>query len=618
MAHHPHPRPIQRLAAKVLTEGKNALLCSATASGKTEAYAAPLCERYLEVMKAGQLPVVVVSPTRALVNDLARRLAGPVKRLKIELVRRTGDHPESLEDTRSGLLITTPESLDSLLSRHPKWLGRTRALVLDELHVVHGSPRGEQLRYLVTRLEKVVAALKGPVLQRVGASATVARPEEVARLYLGEAQVLGDSSHREFELDYLEGEAPEFLGPFLDHCLQTRARKVIVFTPSRADAETLAVEARGRAPFQNSVAVHHGSLSRVERERVEAMLLRSPSALCFATNTLELGIDIGDAELVGMLGPPPSLSAFLQRLGRGGRRTGRARGLAICRDGSDRVRFEYLEDRARGSALVGEPYRPTYSVLVQQAFSLTFQNPSRFVSAGALKGRSPIDLGLTESQLEELLEHLVEREWFSQNGTRFVPTEKLHELYRKAKMHHNISADVGGRRVKVVDQSGRALGEVAYDPSKGVPESAILAGQSRSLREVRGGEVRASQGSAASGKARFASSGGPITTTSEARDLAEFLGVEPGQIPMVELESGVCFGHFLGTAWSTLVAPLWRARNKKAKLSLGPLVGWAQTTPDLSVSHSELEARTDRKGSQLASKLRLGPWWSELPDPWKV
>lgn len=617
MAHHRQPRPIQKAAARVILEGGPVLLCSATASGKTEAYAAPLTERFLAEMSQGELKVLVVSPTRALVNDLYRRLKPPLEKLKVGVARRTGDHPSQLKQVRAGLVLTTPESLDSLLSRHPRWLGSIRALVLDELHVLHGTPRGHQLRFLAGRLDRVVEALGGEEVQRVGASATVAEAEQVAAAYLGPgAQVLGRDSQRDFELAYLEPREGALLEELLEYCRRSQARKVLVFTPSRADAESLAAQARGKTPFQQSVWVHHGSLSRQERERVESNLLRSPMGLCFATNTLELGIDIGDTELVAMLGPPPDAEAFLQRLGRSGRRQGLAQGLALCRTQGERQEFAHLEAVARNGHLSQERRLSFRSVLVQQCFSLCFQNPSRFLTPSALAARSPDPLGETEA--EELLDHLCEREWFDRQQNRYLPTQKLHELFEKATMHHNIESTPGERRgVEVVDASGRALGEVHKDHKGQLPETVTLAGRTHHIKQFQGGQVRArGAGESSRPGAGFRAGSGPVVSREHGLSLARHFGLAPNSLVYTEVDGGVGFAHFLGSAWTELVGPIWKAQNRGAELELGPLVGWAGRLPDFELKLESVRKQVEKPRAKLLRLIGGGPWRSELPPHW--
>ena len=200
-----HPSAIQEKAVRPLLDGSSVLLVSATASGKTEAFIAPLVERYYAALRAGQQHLLLVCPTRALVNDAARRLQGPLKACGLELRRRTSDASENPEEQPAALWITTPESFDSLLCRHARWLGNTAAVVLDEIHLLYGTPRGTQALCLLERLDWVCRALNKPLPQRVGATATASQPDFIARSFLGaQACVVEETGRRQLIAHYHE------------------------------------------------------------------------------------------------------------------------------------------------------------------------------------------------------------------------------------------------------------------------------------------------------------------------------------------------------------------------------------------------------------------------------
>jgi len=310
-------RPIQAAAVADLAAGRDAVLVAPTATGKTEAAAAPLTERLLA---AGALPrpgIVTVSPTRALANDLARRLQPPCEPLGLEVGVRTGDHPATLSRRRPPhLVVTTPESVDSVLCRRPRVLRPVRALVLDELHLLLATGRGDQLAVLTRRLRRVAS---GP-LQVVVLSATLPDPGVVSRRFLEDPVEHRVPGARPLTLEPLEvGEDETLAGPLSDAVRRLDLRKVLAFVDRRADAETVASELKGRTPFGDAVLVHHGSLQRHAREWTEAQLLARPRALCVATSTLEVGIDVGDVDAVLLLTPlagrapaPVRLPEFLQ------------------------------------------------------------------------------------------------------------------------------------------------------------------------------------------------------------------------------------------------------------------------------------------------------------------
>jgi ATP-dependent Lhr-like helicase len=145
-AHHPSLRPVQREGIPPLLDGHEVLLCAPTAGGKTEALVAAALEHAGTAVEHGP-SVVYVCPTRALVNDVHRRLGPIAHRLHLRVGRHTADHRPD-KDRLPHLLVTTPEGLDSRLCRHPGTLRDVRWLLLDELHLVAGTARGDQLAAL--------------------------------------------------------------------------------------------------------------------------------------------------------------------------------------------------------------------------------------------------------------------------------------------------------------------------------------------------------------------------------------------------------------------------------------------------------------------------------------
>ncbi|NTU80372.1 MAG: DEAD/DEAH box helicase, partial [Chloroflexales bacterium] len=170
----------QMAAIPPLLAGEGLLLCAPTASGKTAAVLAPLVERYCPpVRPPKQLRILYLTPTRALVNDLRSRLAHPLASIGVGLGVKTSDGAFA-KGRPPDVLITTPESLDALLAADARLFARLRAVVIDELHLFDGTPRGDQLRALLARLRRVraYAAASGDApddtLQCVALSATIA------------------------------------------------------------------------------------------------------------------------------------------------------------------------------------------------------------------------------------------------------------------------------------------------------------------------------------------------------------------------------------------------------------------------------------------------------------
>ncbi len=366
----------QRVAIPEILARRPVLLVSRTASGKTEAVLAPLLALLARERWTGAPCILYVAPTRALVNDLWERISAKTRGF-VEVGRRTGEYRAPGGST---LLLTTPESLDSMLVRG--WnggdhvLANVRAVVLDELHLVAESARGTQLQVLLGRLD---GRTKVPVL-RIGLSATVPLPSALAARFLGsDAVVCSAPGSRNVEVDGLPlGSLPPRGGdvdPLSSHFLRFAAdmhdvhlaerllgvrqemagqmMKAIVFVPSRARCDALA-GVLGRVLHDRArieVFAHHASLDKAHRERTEEQFKRRDlEAVVVATSTLEVGIDIGDISVVVLDGPPGSVGSLLQRVGRGNRRTDKVYVLATAHN---RVQAATLASMLR-SAIDGD------------------------------------------------------------------------------------------------------------------------------------------------------------------------------------------------------------------------------------------------------------------------
>ncbi len=355
------PTPAQAQAWPLIASGKDVLVTAPTGSGKTLAAFLWALDRLVAeaIAAGGTLPdrtsVLYVSPLKALSNDVRRNLEEPlgeIKALAAELgfaapeVRtavRTGDTTarERREATRRPphVLVTTPESLYILLTSESgrRALRDVRTVIVDEIHAVAPDKRGAHLALSLERLEALVSqpaepASGGPSgrLQRIGLSATV-RPLEVAsRLLVGgtrPAPALVDVGQRR-DLD-LGVEVPEDelgavatneqWGELYDRIatLAREHRSTLVFVNTRRLVERVTLHLGERLGV-DSVAAHHGSLSRDRRHRAERLLKAGDLKVVVATASLELGIDVGAVELCCLIGSPRSIATGLQRIGRSG------------------------------------------------------------------------------------------------------------------------------------------------------------------------------------------------------------------------------------------------------------------------------------------------------------
>jgi ATP-dependent helicase Lhr and Lhr-like helicase len=387
--------PVQRSAIPPILTGESVLVASATASGKTEAACAPLLERNLT--RSGPSTVLYVSPTRALVNDLYERLTGPCQALSIHLARRTGEHKTPLASTPD-VLVTTPESFDSLLCRGRTPTGHvlahTRSVVLDEIHLLDGTARGEQVRWLLERLRRLLqqATRSGwasnAELQIVALSATVAAPERVRDRFLPTGRCLVVQGQREIEIIPAPDGVTSLIEAITAHLRTSPTdRKILIFCNARREVDDLTQDLRASTQkLDVRIHAHHGSLAQRHREAAEEDLKSDARVIVVATSTLEIGIDVGDIDLVVLNRPAPDVPALLQRVGRGNRRTGTTRVMPWSHTPSERLLHSAMLSAAQSGVIAEREDGPQYGVIRQQLTSYVFQSRRQRRTMGALNG----------------------------------------------------------------------------------------------------------------------------------------------------------------------------------------------------------------------------------------
>ncbi len=361
------PTEIQRLAFPVLLGPDDALLLSPTGTGKTEAALLPLLSQR-QAEPSPPTSILYITPLRALNRDLEHRLAALAREVGLTAAVRHGDTSAAARLAQSrkppDLLLTTPETLQILLVGHRlrAALREAREVVVDEVHELVGSDRGAQLALTLERLD----ALAGRRLRRIGLSATVGNPAEVARFLAPEprgVQVLVASSRRPLELRAAtpaEPAAPldpkalgelradrELLLALHEVVREIRAhRTTLLFVNTRRTAEGLAARLQRLAP-DLPTAVHHGSLSREVREEAEQRFRDGALRALVATSSLELGIDIGAIDHVVQFGSPHQVGRLVQRVGRSGHRLDRTiHGTIVALDDDDLEEAAVLARRA--------------------------------------------------------------------------------------------------------------------------------------------------------------------------------------------------------------------------------------------------------------------------------
>lgn len=543
----------QQQAIPPILAGQDTLVIAATASGKTEAVVAPLAERVLRgqysvrseqlSVNSKQLLFLYICPTRALVRDLYERLKRPFSTLHLPLAIKTGD-TGPLKETPA-LLITTPESTDSLLTRQPRLFTHLQAIILDEIHLLDGSPRGDHLRCLLARLGRIQQFASQPPAQRIALSATIPDPAGVAACYLNQPTIVQVEGSRPLEANIL----PLHSLADLAAALTTRhSKKTLIFCNVRYEVEQVAAYLQHNLPFETAVFTHYSNLDKTVRQETEQGFAQASTAICVCTSTLELGIDIGSVEDVILIGPPPTPTSFLQRIGRGGRRTGLTRVLCLPRSPREYLHFETLLSPSPLAPRSSPPFRP--SVLIQQTFSFLKQSPTASIRQADLRRLAPADI--PDQTLTDILNHLTQQKFLSKGRpSEWKPNFRLHELADE----HEIYSNIGGEALKitVVDAySGRKIAQTARSHRPG--EMLLMGGrllevvwQDRHIMGVQPGKHHFAQ-------EQLPPTPGPFAVPAEiAQGMAAQLGLQPGQIPLLIDENGIWLFHFWGDLYGELL-----------------------------------------------------------------
>ena len=358
------PRPHQLELLAKAHAGRSALLIAPTGGGKTLAGFLPsLVELSPRGRGAGRgLHTLYISPLKALAVDVARNLEIPVAEmgLPLRIETRTGDTPASKRQRQRrhppDMLLTTPEQLALLLASAdaPYLFGTLRRVVLDELHALVTSKRGDLLSLGLARLFRI-----GAELTSIGLSATVAEPDDLCRFMLPQSDgparadlivaeggapprvtMLDSNEHLDEHIPWAGHSARYSLGAL--YRLIKAHHTTLVFVNTRSQAEGIFQDLWHLNDDNLAIALHHGSLDVAQRRKVEAAMAAGRLRAVVCTSSLDLGVDWGDVDLVINVGAPKGASRLLQRIGRANHRMDEpSKGVLVPAN-----RFEVLECRA--------------------------------------------------------------------------------------------------------------------------------------------------------------------------------------------------------------------------------------------------------------------------------
>ncbi|MEO1152569.1 MAG: ligase-associated DNA damage response DEXH box helicase [Pseudomonadota bacterium] len=401
---HPHQRAMLGRAADPAL-----LLIAPTGGGKTLAGFLPTLAELADGAHAG-LHTLYISPLKALAADIKRNLGTPIAEigLPIRVEDRTGDTSATQKKRQRAdpphILLTTPESLALLLSYEdaPRMFAGLQRVVVDEIHALAESKRGDQLMLGLARLQTLC-----PDLRRVGLSATVEDPQAIARFlarHPDPCEILTADPGPDPDIAMMEiGERPPWSGGGGRYAIGAvleevkRHKTTLIFHNTRAQAELFFRDLWLANEDDLPIGIHHGSLAREQRLRVEQAMTEGSLRAIVCTGSLDLGIDWGDVDLVIQVGAPKNVKRLVQRIGRANHRyNAPSKALLVPAN-----RFEVVEcvaalEAAKAHELDGDPRGPgPRDVLCQQILVAACSGPfsadalyAEVVTAGAYAGLS--------------------------------------------------------------------------------------------------------------------------------------------------------------------------------------------------------------------------------------
>ncbi|WP_375249751.1 ligase-associated DNA damage response DEXH box helicase [Sphingomonas sp.] len=477
------PRGHQLAMWEQARAGRHALLIAATGAGKTLAGFLPTLAELIEAPGDG-LHTLYVSPLKALAVDIQRNLVTPVDEMGLDLriETRTGDTPSDRKARQRvrppHILLTTPESLSLLLSYPDSatMFAGLRTIVVDEVHAFATTKRGDLLSLCMARLQRLA-----PACRRVALSATVADPDGY-RAWLAPdgdidtvALVAGDTGVDPNIAILL----PEDRVPWAGHSGRYAAEQVmaeierhrtsIVFCNTRSLAELIFQDLWKANTAQLPIGIHHGSLEKEARRKVEAAMAAGRLRALVATASLDLGVDWGDVDCVVQMGAPKGSSRLLQRIGRSNHRLDEP-SEAILVPGN---RFEYLEARAALDAVeAGELDADVFrmgalDVLAQHVMACACAAPfDQAAMLDEIRGALPYS-ALTAELFDQVLGFIRDGGYSLRAYDRFRRLTqdadgKWRVSHPKFVAQHRLNAGiiVEATMLKVRFRNGRALGKV--------------------------------------------------------------------------------------------------------------------------------------------------------------
>jgi ATP-dependent Lhr-like helicase len=455
-------REVQERTYPAVASGSDVLVIAPTAGGKSEAALIPVMD---DILKNGRMGVscLYISPLKALINDQQDRFSEFCIPTSLSVMKWHGDVAKGDRSWKDGepphFLMITPESLEVLLQEKTlsSDLRRVRTIIVDELHVFVESERGVHLKVLLDRIDRIT---KRPV-QRIGLSATAGNPKEVLE-WLSEGRLKAEivavpSPPKEKQFVFIvEPEETDRINALVRI---VDGKKALVFVNSRSVAEKLMKASAGRI---RNLHIHHSSLSSATRKTSEEAFSSQDGACIICTSTLELGIDIGDLDVVVQVGAPNSVSSFLQRMGRSGRRGKSAFVAWILQDPCELLcSLAIIECAIKKEVENLAPPKKPYNVLLQQVF-LYMHNHSRVsrkqLAASVLS--PPVFRDIAPKILDQMMTHLVQTGYLTTDGEMVMLGTEAERAFGRSNWKDLYSVISGGGEYRAITPDGEVVGKL--------------------------------------------------------------------------------------------------------------------------------------------------------------
>jgi len=453
-------RQVQEEACRAVRKGGDALILAPTAGGKSEAALIPVIDDLLRHGRPG-IACLYISPLKALINDQEERFRSFCTPVSLSVAKWHGDVARGERMWEDGepphFLMITPESLEVLLQEKTLApdLRQVRFIIVDELHAFVESERGVHLKVLLHRMDQLAARK----IQRIGLSATAGNPKEIL-------DWLSDGRHR-VELVSVPSPPQEKQFLFVVEPEESRridalvrivtGKKALVFAGSRSRAEELVNACTGRI---RNLHIHHSSVAPAARRRAEEAFGSPEGACIICTSTLELGIDIGDLDVVVQAGPPDSVSSFLQRMGRSGRR-GKAAFVAwILKDSTELLwSIAIIECAMQKRVEDLRPLKMPFSVLLQQIFLFLHNHPRTTRRELLSFARAvPAFREIDQRDLDRILDHLITGDYLATDGGMIMTGPEAERRFGRSNGKDLYSVISGGGEYRAVTPDGEVVG----------------------------------------------------------------------------------------------------------------------------------------------------------------